>query len=167
MIRRDWLRSAGSAALALSAAPMLSGRTLSASRRPPGPKASPTPLFALRNPGCGCCEGWANHLSEHDFEVDLHDSPALSTVKDRLGIPEDLHGCHTGMVEGYLVEGHVPAEFIRRMLDEAPEIAGIAVPGMPIGSPGMEGPDAKPYDVIAFGGEGEAERYVFGTATPA
>lgn len=132
-----------------------------------GSTADPTPLFALRNPGCGCCVGWADHLREHGFEVHLHDSPALQAVKERLGIAEDLRGCHTGMVEGYVIEGHVPAEFVRRLLDEAPDVAGIAVPGMPIGSPGMEGAGARPYDVIAFGARGEADRYVFGTATPA
>lgn len=159
MIRRDWILRAGGAAVAVSAG--VWPRGLSASR------PSPTPLFALRNPGCGCCVGWADHLREHDFEVHLHDSPELNAVKDRLGIPADLRGCHTGMVEGYLVEGHVPAGFVRRLLGEAPDVAGIAVPGMPVGSPGMEGSGAEPFDVIAFGSpSGETERYVFGTVTP-
>ena len=100
-------------------------------------------------------------------EVHLHDSPDLTAVKERLGIEEDLRGCHTGIVEGYVIEGHVSAEFVRRRLDETPDLAGIAVPGMPIGSPGMEGAGARPYGVIAFGARGDADRYVFGTATPA
>ena len=143
MIRRDWFRSTGVAAGAIMAGAW--PRWLLAS--PP----LATPVFALRNPGCGCCVGWAEHLREHDFEVHLHDSPDLAAVKDRLGIPADLRGCHTGIAEGYVVEGHVPAEFVGRLLDETPDVAGIAVPGMPVGSPGMEGPGAAPFDVIAFG----------------
>ena len=159
MIRRDWIRRTSGVAVASCVG--LRPRRLTASR------TAATPLFALRNPGCGCCVGWADHLRDHGFEVHLHDSPDLTAVKERLGIEEDLHGCHTGIVEGYVIEGHVPAEFVRRVLDESPDVAGIAVPGMPIGSPGMEGAGARPYDVIAFGAPGEPSRYVFGTATPA
>ncbi|MBW3552272.1 MAG: DUF411 domain-containing protein [Gemmatimonadetes bacterium] len=148
----------GQAALA-GAATGMPGATRARSRRG-------TPIFALRNPGCMCCIGWADHLREHGFEVHLHDSPDLQAVKERLGIPEDLEGCHTAMVEGYIVEGHVPAGFIERMLEEKPQVAGIAVPGMPVGSPGMEGPNPQPFDIIAYGGAAARERYVFGTFTP-
>lgn len=158
MLRRDWLLHTMGATAVLAAG--VRPRGLSASR------FAPTPLFALRNPGCGCCEGWAEHLRERDFEVHLHESPDLQAVKDRLGVPADLRGCHTGLVEGYIVEGHVPGEFVRRLLDEAPEVAGLAVPGMPMGSPGMEGPTPEAFDVVAFGAAGEMERYVFGSVTP-
>lgn len=158
MIRRDWIRY--SAGTALAAAVVRRPAVLLAS------PTSPTPMFVLRNAGCNCCVGWAEHLRERDFEVHLHDSPDLDAVKERLGIPSDLRGCHTGVVEGYLVEGHVPADFVLRLLDEAPAIAGLAVPGMPAGSPGMEGPNPEPFDVVAFGAAGETDRYVMGTVTP-
>jgi hypothetical protein len=126
---------------------------------------TPSPIFALRNPGCTCCEGWARHLRENGLEVQLHDSPALDEVKRRLGVPEDLESCHTAIVEGYRVEGHVPAPFIKKLLEEKPAVLGIAVAGMPIGSPGMEGPNPQPYEVIAFGGQSPNERFVFGKVT--
>lgn len=161
MIRREWLRWTGGAAVAAAATglPKLARAAQDA-------QSDSTPIFALRNPGCGCCVGWADHLREHGFEVHLHDTPDLPSVKGRLGVPADLQGCHTAVVEGYVVEGHVPASFILRILDEAPDIAGISVPGMPIGSPGMEGPNPETFDVIAYGGPPEGERYVLGTVEP-
>lgn len=158
MIRRQWLRYAVGAAIAATR-----GFGTAPSTRF---YRTSTPMFALRNPGCSCCEGWADHLREHDFGVLLHDSPDLQAVKTRLGIPADLHGCHTAFIEGYIVEGHVPAEFIRRLLNEGPEIAGIAVPGMPVGSPGMEGPNGQSYEVVAFGVNGETDRYIMAIVTP-
>lgn len=152
------MRAAGTAAAAMG----LAGVDLFAHAQQEG-----TPVLTLRNAGCPCCVGWSAHMREHGFEVYLHDSPSLTDVKKRLGIPDDLTSCHTSVVEGYRIEGHVPAEYVRRLLDEKPQVLGIAVAGMPIGSPGMEGPNPGPYQVIAFSGSDTAERTVFGTVHPA
>lgn len=108
-----------------------------------------------KNPACGCCVDWVDHLEEAGFRVEVEDTGDLMAVKRRLGVPGDLSSCHTARVEGYVIEGHVPAEDIRRLLAERPDgIRGLAVPGMPAGSPGMEGPPPVPYDVVAFDGSG-------------
>lgn len=89
--------------------------------------------------------------------VDLVDYGDLVSRKRESGVPADLESCHTAVVDGYVIEGHVPAELVARLLRERPDIAGLAVPGMPIGSPGMEGPNPEPYDVIAFDQDGSRE----------
>jgi hypothetical protein len=103
--------------------------------------AGPT-VIVSKDPNCGCCVGWAEHLSASGFPV-----------KARLGVPHDLAACHTAEVGGYVIEGHVPASAIRRLLSEKPQAKGLAVPGMPTGSPGMEVPGSPPeeYAVILFG----------------
>lgn len=112
-----------------------------------------------RDPNCGCCEEWATHVRE-DMEVPISvaESEDMASVKDREGVPPELRSCHTMTVEGYVIEGHVPAADIERLLAERPEgIAGLAVPGMPIGSPGMEMDGmSQPYQVIAFGPAGRS-----------
>lgn len=119
------------------------------------------PLVTVyKSPTCGCCKAWAEYMEREGFRVETRDVADLRAVKDSLGVPTDLASCHTGTVEGYVVEGHVPAEPIRRMLDERPDVRGLAVPGMPIGSPGMEQGDRRqPYDVLVVGNEGEAAVY--------
>jgi hypothetical protein len=101
------------------------------------------------------------HLQENGFEVKEENTSQLGQVKQRLGVPPQLASCHTAEVEGYFVEGHVPADVIRRMLDEKPAIAGLAVPGMPVGSPGMEVPGvaAQPYEIIAWTRDGTTSVY--------
>ena len=113
---------------------------------------------------CGCCSKWVRHLEEHGFEVDAIDVANLGSVKRSNGVPPGLASCHTGLVGGYLIEGHVPASDVHRLLRERPAIAGIAVPGMPIGSPGMEGPDPETYRVFGFTSDGKIS--VFATHTP-
>lgn len=112
--------------------------------------------MVYKTPTCGCCEDWIEHLRAEGFEVKVEDRDDLTPLKDMLGIPRPLRSCHTAMVGKYLVEGHVPASDIRRLLAEAPQVAGLATPGMPIGSPGMEVPGrpADRYDVLAFDAEG-------------
>lgn len=121
-----------------------------------------TKVVVYKSPTCGCCGDWVVHMREHGFQVetkDLNDSD-LAATKTALGVPLGLTSCHTAEVGGYLVEGHVPADVIQRMLDEQPEITGIAVPGMPIGSPGMEmGSRKDPYNVIAFTEDGKQTIY--------
>ena len=90
------------------------------------------------------------HLQDNGFEVEAVDTEAMEAVKADHGITPDLLGCHTAEVGGYTIEGHVPADVIRQLLEEKPDIAGLAVPGMPRGSPGMDGPISDPYDIIAF-----------------
>jgi hypothetical protein len=104
-----------------------------------------------KDPGCGCCTGWAEHLEAAGFPVTAHDTPRMNAVKARLGVPNDLAACHTAEVDGYVIEGHVPAAAIDRLLAERPAAKGLAVPGMPVGSPGMEGGEPEEYDVILFG----------------
>jgi hypothetical protein len=99
------------------------------------------------------------HLHEHGFEVETHDLNNLDQVKRRHGITRSLESCHTAEVDGYVVEGHVPADLIERMLRERPEIAGLTVPGMPMGSPGMEGPYSERYNVLTFDREGKTTIY--------
>ena len=103
---------------------------------------------------CGCCAKWITHLEEAGFAVTAENTRDLMAVKRREGIPTDLSSCHTALVNGYVVEGHVPASVIQAFLEEAPAAAGLAVPGMPIGSPGMEGRNPESYDVYAFDEDG-------------
>jgi len=104
-----------------------------------------------KDPNCGCCSGWVQHLRQAGFTVTTIDTAELDAVKTRLGVPTDLAACHTAQVAGYVVEGHVPALALTRLLGEKPDATGLAVPGMPIGSPGMEGGTPEEYDVVLFG----------------
>lgn len=114
--------------------------------------AEAKPLVTVyKSPSCGCCTGWVEHLQANGFDVDVRDG-AVNPIKARLGVPERLWSCHTGVVGGYAIEGHVPAEDIHRLLAERPQAKGLAVPGMPVGSPGMEqGDQREPYEVVLFG----------------
>jgi hypothetical protein len=132
------------ALLGLSALALLAGtRSVAA-----GPIVTVT-----KDPNCGCCGDWVEHLRQAGFAVEVRDVPEVNRVKARLGVPSDLAACHTAEVSGYVIEGHVPASAIRRLLDEKPKAKGLAVAGMPVGSPGMEVPGAPPdtYDVVLFG----------------
>lgn len=115
-----------------------------------------TPVTVYKSPTCGCCGKWVEHLGENGFEVETVDVNAMTSVKESLGVPQSMYSCHTAQVGGYVIEGHVPAADITRLLQQRPPIAGLAVPGMPIGSPGMEGPNPQAYDVIAFDAQGGA-----------
>ena len=107
-----------------------------------------------KSPTCGCCSVWVAHLEKNGFTVNTTDVPNTGTIKQEQGVPRRLGSCHTAVVDGYLVEGQVPAEDIKRLLTDRPALKGIAVPGMPIGSPGMEGPNPQPYDVLGFDEQG-------------
>lgn len=104
----------------------------------------------FKDPSCECCERWARHLRKNGFNVVVNDVEDISTVKAMAGIPDYLSSCHTAFIDGYLVEGHVPARDIRRMLETRPAIKGIAVPGMPQSAPGMDSPDYEPFQVFSF-----------------
>jgi hypothetical protein len=114
-------------------------------------------MVVTRDPSCGCCSAWVEHIRSADFQVEVIESNDLAALKLRLGIPGHLAACHTAEIEGYVLEGHVPAPAIKRLLIERPAATGLAVPGMPVGSPGMEvsgAPDER-YDVILFGLPGQ------------
>jgi hypothetical protein len=124
-------------------------------------------MVVYKSPTCGCCDLWVDHAEEHGFSVaavDIVEYDALLGKKREYGVDMDLGSCHTALVGGYVVEGHVPAPVIQRLLDERPDIHGLAVPGMPIGSPGMEGPNPRPYHVIAIARDGS--RSVYETVEP-
>ncbi len=110
-------------------------------------------ITVTKDPTCGCCTAWATHLRENGFDVALIDNPQINRVKAKLGVPSALASCHTAETEGFVIEGHVPADAIHRLLRDRPKVRGLAVPGMPIGSPGMEVEGTPPeiYSVIAFG----------------
>ena len=111
-------------------------------------------VVVYKSPSCGCCTKWVDHLRANGFMVTTHEVADVNAVKERVGLPHGLGSCHTAQVDGYVIEGHVPAADIRRLLDERPAVAGLAVPGMPTGSPGMEGPYRDSYDVLAFDRQG-------------
>ena len=125
---------------------------------PRAARAEAPQLRVWRDPGCGCCGGWVDHMRGAGFRVEDNRVPSVAPTRRRLGIPFDLISCHAAEVAGYALEGHVPAAAVRRLLTERPSgLRGLAVPGMPIGSPGMEAPGqaADTYEVIAFdSGEG-------------
>lgn len=112
-------------------------------------------VVVYKSPTCGCCKEWVNHLQENGFSVEVHDRRDMNPVKVELGVPRHLQSCHTAKVSNYVIEGHVPANDIKRLLKEKPAIAGLSAPGMPMGSPGMEGPRKDPYDVLTFQREGK------------
>ncbi|WP_082486084.1 MULTISPECIES: DUF411 domain-containing protein [unclassified Acidovorax] len=115
------------------------------------PAAAPTPLEVWKDPNCGCCQDWLDHMQAHGFAVKVHDT-GNNAVRARLGLPPRLGSCHTALVGGYVVEGHVPASDVRALLQQKPKALGLAVPGMPVGSPGMDGAAygnrRDPYDVL-------------------
>ena len=107
--------------------------------------------------------GWVSHLKDHGFTVRTTDVADVSPVKAEHGVPGRLTSCHTALVDGYVIEGHVPAEDIQRLLQERPDIAGISVPGMPIGAPGMEGPNPQEFPVVSFNDDGELALFAIHT----
>lgn len=119
-----------------------------------------SPVMTIyKTPTCGCCTKWVDHVKEHGFQVEVHDMDDVAPIKAQHGLPGEFASCHTALVGGYVVEGHVPADVIARLLAERPEVAGLAVPGMPMGSPGMEGPYKDEYAIIAFTRDGGASVY--------
>jgi hypothetical protein len=114
--------------------------------------AKPTPITVYKSSSCGCCAKWVEYLKNSDFETTVHDEEDMDGIKAQLGVPMGVRSCHTALAGGYLIEGHVPAPDIRRLLRERPKVAGLAVPGMPAATPGMAPPGAKiaDFEVVAF-----------------
>ncbi len=128
---------------------MLSGITIAAAEV----------ITVYKSPTCGCCNAWIEHLKQNGFEVTAHDTANMSQVKQSLGVSPDHASCHTAEIYGYVIEGHVPAAEIKRLLNEKPAVSGLTVPGMPMGSPGMEGGRKDPYKVLTFDHQGNSEVY--------
>lgn len=115
---------------------------------------SATTVEVFKNPQCGCCGKWVEHLRESGFQVRAHEIADVPAARKQLGMPDRLGSCHTAKVGGYVVEGHVPAADIQRLLKEKPKALGLAVPSMPPGSPGMESPKPIPYDTLLVQADG-------------
>lgn len=109
---------------------------------------------------CGCCKKWVSHLKDHGFNVRSEFVDDVAQLKTKMNVPLTLSSCHTAVVNGYIVEGHVPASAVKKLLSEAPSIKGITVPGMPMGSPGMEGSYKENFNVLAFEENGPAKIYM-------
>lgn len=124
-------------------------------------KAAGPLVEVFKSPTCGCCSNWVEHMRANGFVVRTTNLNDISEIKKSRGVPLEVQSCHTALVNGYVVEGHVPAADVQRMLKEKPAIVGIAVGGMPIGSPGMETPyvKAEPYNVMSFDKRGATRVY--------
>jgi hypothetical protein len=149
MTRRAWI--------ARTATTVLSGAALLALRPVVSAGASkPTAIVVYKDPSCGCCTKWVSHLRANGFAPEVHDRSDMNALKDSLGVPPALRSCHTAVAGKYVIEGHVPAADLKRLLAAKPAgTLGLAVPGMPVGSPGMEmGDRSDRYEVVAFTGAG-------------
>jgi hypothetical protein len=128
-------------------------------------KAAARPHMSVyKTPTCGCCGKWVEHVQANGFAATATNLPDLAEIKAKHKVPARLQSCHTSLVGGYVIEGHVPAEDIKRLLRERPAIVGLAAPGMPAGSPGMDVPNSPAYDVLAFDRNGKTR--VYATHTP-
>ena len=161
------LSLAGAAACQGSGSPESAPASDAAAPAPAAPAAQAGqtgdgPLVTVwKSPTCGCCTKWVEHMQANGFRTVVHDVEDIDVPKREHGVPGHLGSCHTAEVGGYALEGHVPAEVVRRLLAERPQVAGVAVPRMPAGSPGMEVPGGHkdPYDVIAFTKDGQTQVY--------
>jgi hypothetical protein len=121
----------------------------------------PASITVYKSKTCGCCTKWVDHLNASGFDTTVHDEEKMDQLKDEFGVPQAVRSCHTALIAGYLIEGHVPASDIRRLLAERPKVAGLAVPGMPAGTPGMAEPGSKggDYEVVAFQSDGSTRHF--------
>jgi hypothetical protein len=118
-----------------------------------------TAMLVYKDPGCACCEKWILPMQPADFVVAVSDTPDMNPIKRRYKVPAALASCHTALVGGYVIEGHVPADLIKKLLREKPKVLGLTVPGMVTGSPGMEGATKDPYRVLTFDAAGKTTVY--------
>jgi len=120
-----------------------------------------TPITIYKSSSCGCCTKWVDHVRASGFAPMVHDEENMDAIKDELGVPKEVRSCHTALVEKYLIEGHVPAADIRRLLADQAKVAGLAVPGMAEGTPGMAPPGAKisGFEVVAFQRDGTTRTF--------
>ncbi len=151
MSRRSFVGQAAGLGLAVAG-----GKSLWAAMS--GSDADPT-MTIYMSPTCGCCSKWVDHVKAAGFKTVVHEEPDMDTVKESLGVPRDMRSCHTAQVDKYLIEGHVPAADVRKLLAQRPKAAGLAAPGMPASSPGMAVPGEphEPFDVLLFRRDGKSE----------
>jgi hypothetical protein len=155
MHRRDFIGSFTLAAVGIAAIARTARGAGVFGAAPPLP-----PMTVYKTPTCGCCKDWVKHVEAAGFRVKAVDMDDLSPIKRSAGVPPAMESCHTALVGPYVVEGHVPADVVKKMLDEKPKIVGLAVPGMVVGSPGMEQGNVKqPYNVVAFTRDGKSSVY--------
>jgi hypothetical protein len=141
-------------ALRLLTTALLVGSTVALQAQSTKRATPPVAAKVYLSPTCGCCGKWADHMKAAGFAVTREVTAELDSVPARTRVPERLRSCHTAVIENYLVEGHIPADVVRQLLKERPRIVGIAAPGMPLGSPGMESPNPQPYVIVAFRADG-------------
>lgn len=146
-------------AACLAFTPLAATAAGSAPAERPVADAASNHLIMHKTPWCGCCSAWAEQAKAAGFTIEVREYEKLDPIKDALGVPPSQASCHTVEVDGYFVEGHVPFADVRRLLAERPAALGIAVPGMPQGSPGMESPNPQPYSVNLIGRDGSATEY--------
>ena len=151
MNRENGFQSAATTVFFLSVFGLLIGSPVLSSDKPQ--------ITVYKTPTCGCCGKWVDHLRDSGFEVTTEEMNDLSALKKEHGITPRYSSCHTALVDGYVVEGHVPADVIFRLLKERPDVEGITVPGMPAGSPGMETGVIQKYQVLTFDADGNTEVY--------
>ncbi|WP_265516477.1 DUF411 domain-containing protein [Nitratireductor luteus] len=139
--------------LTLAAAATVTGAVVASvlSLRP----AEAQEVMLYKNPQCGCCEGYADYMRENGFTVTVKPTHELVAMSREAGIPDDFQGCHLSMIEGYAVSGHVPVATVRKLLSERPDIKGVTLPGMPLGSPGMGGEKQEPFETLEVSKSGE------------
>lgn len=123
-------------------------------------RAEPMAVMLYKNPECGCCDGYADYLRRNGFTVTAKATNDLSEISRKAGIPPELQGCHTAFISGYVVDGHVPVEAVKKLLAERPSIKGITLPGMPAGSPGMVGDKEEPFTIFAIAADGHPSVYM-------
>lgn len=121
--------------------------------------AAAAQITVYKSPYCGCCGAWVDHMKANGHTVKTIEMEDLTGIKKMTGVGDHLQSCHTAVVDGYVIEGHVPAADVTRLLTEKPKARGLAVPGMPVGSPGMEGPNPEAYDVLLFQADGSTAVY--------
>jgi hypothetical protein len=123
-------------------------------------RAAPITVTLFKNPECGCCDGYADYLRHHGFTVTSKPTNDLAEISHKAGVPAELQGCHTAFIGDYVVDGHVPVEAINKLLAEHPAIKGITLPGMPEGSPGMNGEKTGPFTIYALGQDGKSSVFL-------
>ena len=121
--------------------------------------AESSEVIVYKSPTCGCCTGWVEHMKANGYSVVSKNTDDMDKIKEILGVPDMFQSCHTATVDGYIIEGHVPADDVTRLLKEKPKAIGLAVPGMPAGSPGMEVGTKDKYDVLLFNADNSADVY--------
>ena len=138
----------------LGAALLFLSASVTGSQQSKKPAASTEEGKVWLSPTCGCCGKWTDYMQTSGFKLSREVTTDLNASPARKRVPESVRSCHTALIGGYVIEGHVPADVIRKLLKEQPKVVGIAAPGMPMGSPGMEGPNPQPYSIVAFKADG-------------